>query len=49
MYIHSHVFLGHKFFKTITLVVAITCTRVVAVAVVVVATRSGISNVIIII
>lgn len=47
MYIHSHVFLGHKFFKTITLVVAITCTRV-AVAVVV-ATRSGISNVIIII
>lgn len=47
MYIHSHVFLGHKFFKTITLVVAITCTRVVAVAVV--ATRSGISNVIIII
>lgn len=46
MYIHSHVFLGHKFFKTITLV-AITCTRV-AVAVVV-ATRSGISNVIIII
>lgn len=46
MYVHSHVFLGHKFFKTITLVVAITCTRV---AVVVVATRSGISNVIIII
>lgn len=48
MYIHSHVFLGHKFFKTITLVVAITCTRVVVVAVVV-ATRSGISNIIIII